>query len=85
MTATITKQQTPVDSAGAAGHSPCLLFIFLWHVRGEIVRKISNKKEETSAFFGKSVVSQDVLLGLTGERVFCYSRLVDGHVMFRRP
>ena len=29
---------------------------------------------ETSGFFGKSVMSNDVLLGHTGERIFYYSR-----------
>jgi hypothetical protein len=38
-------------------------------------------KVETLGLFGKSVVSDDVLLGPTGERMFCYSR--HGHVMFR--
>lgn len=69
MTATITKQQTPVDSAGTAGHSPCLLFTFLWHVRGEIVRKISNKKRK-------------LLLSLESRlchRMFCWDSQVKGY------
>ena len=36
---------------------------------------------ETSGFFGKSVVSNDVLLGHTGERMFCYSRHVNESAM----
>ena len=39
---------------------------------------------ETSSFFGKSVMSNDVLLGHTGERMFCYSKHVKGHMMFIR-
>jgi hypothetical protein len=39
---------------------------------------------ETSGFFGKSVMSNDVLLGYTGERMFCCSRHMKGHVMFRK-
>ena len=45
---------------------------------------------ETSGFFGKSVVSNDVLLGHTGERMFCWSRhrlksiLGNRHMMFRK-
>ena len=35
---------------------------------------------ETSDLFGKSVMSNDVLLGPTGERLFGYSRHVKGHL-----
>ena len=39
---------------------------------------------ETSGLFGKSVMSNDVLLGHTGERLFGYSRHMKGCVAFRR-
>ena len=39
---------------------------------------------ETSGFFGKSVMSNNVFLGHRGERMFCYTKHVKGHMMFRR-
>lgn len=36
---------------------------------------------ETSGFFRKSVMSNDVLLGHTDERMFCYCKQVKGLVM----
>jgi hypothetical protein len=36
---------------------------------------------ETSSFFGKLVMSNAVLLGPTGERMFGYSKHVKGHLM----
>lgn len=37
-----------------------------------------------SSFLGRSVISNDVLLGHTGEKMFCYSTCMKGLVMFRR-
>jgi hypothetical protein len=39
---------------------------------------------ETSGFFGKSVILNDVLLGHTSKRMFYYGRDVKGHVIFRK-
>lgn len=39
---------------------------------------------ETSGLFGKSVMSNDVLLGHKGERAFRYSRHPKERVMFRK-
>jgi hypothetical protein len=49
--------------------------------------KLFNKKcseVETSGFFGKSVMSNDVLLEHKGGRMFCYSKHMKGCVKFRR-
>jgi hypothetical protein len=35
----------------------------------------------TSGLFGKSVMSNDILLGHTGKRMFCYSKHVKGLMM----
>jgi hypothetical protein len=45
---------------------------------------ISSSKWKLLGFLGKSVISNDVLLGYTGERMFCYSKHMKGHVMFRK-
>jgi hypothetical protein len=45
---------------------------------------IGDNEVETSGFFRNSVMSNDVLLEHTSERMFCYTRHVKGHVMFRR-
>jgi hypothetical protein len=39
---------------------------------------------EIPGFFGKSVMLKDVLLGHTGERMFCYSRHMKECMMFMR-
>jgi hypothetical protein len=67
-----------LERRAAEKQRPCLQKQGRWKELAKALPEV-----ETSGFFGKEVMSNDVLLGLTGERRFCYSRQVKGHVLFR--
>lgn len=68
----------PLESRAAEKQRPCLQ-----KQDGHKELAEASSEVETSSFFGKGVVPKDVLLEHTGKRIFCYSRHVTGHVMFR--